>query len=287
MTVPQVLTIAGSDSGGGAGIQADLKTFQERGVFGLSVLTAVTAQNTLGVQRVGVIEPELLSAQLDSIGSDFQPAAVKTGMLADPFTIERVVEAVMTYSWPNLVVDPVMVAKGGHSLLEQQAIDTLKQLLLPHAVLVTPNTPEMELLTGIPITDDNSARRSMENLLDTGVYAVLLKGGHRKGPTATDLYLDQTGKEFRLSTPRLETNQTHGTGCTFSAAIAAELAKGNSMERACGTAKQFIQAVLAYPLHIGSGHGPTHHAAYRLFEEGKEAGVNERTESVFHYGHSR
>ncbi|WP_342527183.1 bifunctional hydroxymethylpyrimidine kinase/phosphomethylpyrimidine kinase [Chryseomicrobium sp. FSL W7-1435] len=286
MTLPIALTIAGSDSGGGAGIQADLKTFQERGVFGVSALTAVTAQNTLGVQRVGIVEKELLKAQLDSIGSDFQPAAIKTGMLADSFTIEQVVEAIETYDWSTVVVDPVMVAKGGHTLLQQEAIETLTRYLLPKASIVTPNVPEMELMTGVTIKNDLSARKSMEALLKTGVEAVILKGGHRTGPLATDLYVDKTGREFSLSTPRIATKQTHGTGCTFSAALTAELAKGHSVEAACSVAKRFIQAALQYPLSIGAGHGPTNHAAYRLYEEGEERGHDEQ-KFIFHYGHSR
>ena len=286
MTYPVALTIAGSDSGGGAGIQADLKTFQERGVFGVSALTAVTAQNTLGVQRVGMVEPELLNAQLDSIGADFQPAAVKTGMLGDSFVIEQVVRAIDAYSWNTVVVDPVMVAKGGHTLLQQDAIESLTQLLLPKAFIVTPNVPEMELMTGLTIEDDSSARRSMEMLLKTGVKAVILKGGHRTGPLATDLYLDQSGREFSLSTPRLATHQTHGTGCTFSAALTAELAKGQSVEAACTVAKRFIQAALQYPLSLGAGHGPTHHAAYRVYGQGEEEKQDAQA-PILHYGHVR
>lgn len=286
MTYPVALTIAGSDSGGGAGIQADLKTFQERDVFGVSALTAVTAQNTLGVQRVGIVEPELLKAQLDSIGADFQPAAVKTGMLGDSFTIEQVAKAIDTYSWMTVIVDPVMVAKGGHTLLQQEAIESLTQLLLPKAFIVTPNVPEMELMTGLTIEGDISARKSMEALLKTGVNAVILKGGHRTGPLATDLYLDQSGREFSLSTPRIATHQTHGTGCTFSAALTAELAKGHSVEAACTVAKRFIQAALHYPLSLGAGHGPTHHAAYRVYEQGKEAKPDGQTH-LLHYGNSR
>lgn len=271
--IRQVLTIAGSDSGGGAGIQADIKTFQELGVYSTSVLTAVTAQNTLGVHGIYPMTREAVRNQLDAIGTDFQIAALKTGMLFDAEIIEATGKGIQRYGWKNLVVDPVMIAKGGASLLQQEAVTALKIHLLPFAEVVTPNIPEAEVLSGIAIHDAASREEAAQRILSTGAASVIIKGGHGTDPdVAEDFYLNKTGESFLFRSPRIDTDQTHGTGCTFSAALAAELAKGQELKDAIGTAKRFIQAALTDRLNIGSGHGPTNHAAYNA---SKEANPNE------------
>lgn len=266
MMRPQVLTIAGSDSGGGAGIQADLKTFQELGVFGTSVLTAVTAQNTRGVHGVEAVSPELITQQLDAIGSDFSIAACKTGMLFDASRIEAVATGVKRYVFNRLVVDPVMIAKGGAPLLQDTAVDALKTSLLPLATVVTPNVPEAEVLTGLTIRSFNDRLEAARRMLAYGVRAVILKGGHLEGETAEDLIMTES-EVFLLSAPRIQTSDTHGTGCTFSAALTAELAKGRSIMEAAVTAKRFIQSAITHGLEIGAGHGPTNHWAYVAYGE--------------------
>ncbi|WP_214793548.1 MULTISPECIES: bifunctional hydroxymethylpyrimidine kinase/phosphomethylpyrimidine kinase [unclassified Exiguobacterium] len=263
---PQVLTIAGSDSGGGAGIQADLKTFQELGVFGTSVLTAVTAQNTRGVHGVEAVSPELITQQLDAIGSDFSIAACKTGMLFDAARIEAVATGVKRHVFNRLVVDPVMIAKGGAPLLQDTAVDALKTSLLPLATVVTPNVPEAEVLTGLTIRSFNDRLEAARRMLAYGVRAVILKGGHLEGETAEDLIMTES-EVFLLSAPRIQTSDTHGTGCTFSAALTAELAKGRSIMEAAVTAKRFIQSAITHGLEIGAGHGPTNHWAYVAYGE--------------------
>ena len=266
MMRPQVLTIAGSDSGGGAGIQADLKTFQELEVFGTSVLTAVTAQNTRGVHGVEAVSPELITQQLDAIGSDFSIAACKTGMLFDAARIEAVATGVKRHVFNRLVVDPVMVAKGGAPLLQDTAVDALKTSLLPLATVVTPNVPEAEVLTGLTIRSFNDRLEAARRMLAYGVRAVILKGGHLEGETAEDLIMMES-EVFLLSAPRIQTSDTHGTGCTFSAALTAELAKGRSIMEAAVTAKRFIQSAITHGLEIGAGHGPTNHWAYVAYGE--------------------
>ncbi len=266
MMRPQVLTIAGSDSGGGAGIQADLKTFQELEVFGTSVLTAVTAQNTRGVHGVEAVSPELITQQLDAIGSDFSIAACKTGMLFDAARIEAVATGVKRHVFNRLVVDPVMIAKGGAPLLQDTAVDALKTSLLPLATVVTPNVPEAEVLTGLTIRSFNDRLEAARRMLAYGVRAVILKGGHLEGETAEDLIMMES-EVFLLSAPRIQTSDTHGTGCTFSAALTAELAKGRSIMEAAVTAKRFIQSAITHGLEIGAGHGPTNHWAYVAYGE--------------------
>lgn len=266
MMRPQVLTIAGSDSGGGAGIQADLKTFQELGVFGTSVLTAVTAQNTRGVHGVEAVSPELITQQLDAIGSDFSIAACKTGMLFDAARIEAVATGVKRHVFNRLVVDPVMIAKGGAPLLQDTAVDALKTFLLPLATVVTPNVPEAEVLTGLTIRSFNDRLEAARRMLAYGVRAVILKGGHLEGETAEDLIMTES-EVFLLSAPRIQTSDTHGTGCTFSAALTAEIAKGRSIMEAAVTAKRFIQSAITHGLEIGAGHGPTNHWAYVAYGE--------------------
>ncbi|WHX98117.1 bifunctional hydroxymethylpyrimidine kinase/phosphomethylpyrimidine kinase [Neobacillus sp. DY30] len=259
----KALTIAGSDSGGGAGIQADLKTFQELEVFGMSALTAVTAQNTLGVQAVYPMTPEAVSKQIESIGEDMGTDAVKTGMLFNAEIIKAVSEKIDYYHWQNLVVDPVMIAKGGASLLQSEAISALKQYLLPLAMVITPNIPEAEVLTGISIRTKEDKQEAAKRLFDLGVKNVVVKGGHDED---TDVSVDflYDGKDFSTFTSkRIPTKNTHGTGCTFSAAVTAELAKGASVYEAVTKAKHFIQAAIEDQLLIGQGHGPTNHWAYQ------------------------
>jgi len=266
MRRPQVLTIAGSDSGGGAGIQADLKTFQELGVFGTSVLTAVTAQNTCGVHGVEPVSSELVTQQLDAIGSDFSIAACKTGMLFDAARIEVVALGMRRHAFNQLVVDPVMIAKGGASLLQDSAVEALKTSLLPLATVVTPNVPEAEVLTGMTIRTFEDRIEAAERMLAYGVGAVILKGGHLDSEFADDLVMTES-ETFILSAPRIQTSDTHGTGCTFSAALTAELAKGHSILEATVTAKRFIQSAITHGLEIGAGHGPTNHWAYAMHGE--------------------
>ncbi len=264
--IKQVLTIAGSDSGGGAGIQADIKTFQELGVFGTSVITAVTAQNTCGVHGVYPMPAGAVKAQLDAIGSDFKIAAVKTGMLFDAEIIAETAAGIERHGWRNLVVDPVMIAKGGATLLQEDALEAMRQVLLPVASVITPNIPEAEMLSGMEIRNSADRRKAAERMLAFGAKAVVIKGGHADNPLmAEDYCLDQNGESFVLRSARIHTQQTHGTGCTFSAALTAELAKGQTLPDALVTAKRFIQAALSHQLHIGAGHGPTNHAAFRQF----------------------
>ncbi|MET3699633.1 hydroxymethylpyrimidine/phosphomethylpyrimidine kinase [Bacillus oleivorans] len=262
MGVKKALTIAGSDSGGGAGIQADLKTFQELGVFGMSALTAVTAQNTLGVQGVYPIKPEAVQKQIQSIAEDLNPDAVKTGMLFDAEIIEIVAAEIVRNRWKHIVIDPVMIAKGGASLLQKDAIAAMKEFLLPLAMVITPNIPEAEVLTGFTITNLQDKKEAVQKLHSLGARHVILKGGHEDDEAfATDLLFD--GKDFyELKSQRLATNNTHGTGCTFSAAITAGLADAMSVAEAVKRAKLFIQAAIEDDLKLGSGHGPTNHWAF-------------------------
>ncbi|WP_141432841.1 bifunctional hydroxymethylpyrimidine kinase/phosphomethylpyrimidine kinase [Bacillus sp. 03113] len=263
MVIKKALTIAGSDSGGGAGIQADLKTFQELEVFGMSALTAVTAQNTLGVQGVYPISAEAVSKQIYSIGNDMGTDALKTGMLFNADIIKAVSEAISYFEWENVVVDPVMIAKGGASLLQMEAIFALKQFLLPLSKVITPNIPEAEALTGISIQTTEHKKEAAKRLFDFGVKNIVIKGGHDEDPSESiDLLYD--GKDFNtFISKRIETKNTHGTGCTFSAAITAQLAKGLPVYEAVLIAKNFIQAAIEEQLNIGHGHGPTNHWAYK------------------------
>ncbi|WP_026694252.1 bifunctional hydroxymethylpyrimidine kinase/phosphomethylpyrimidine kinase [Peribacillus kribbensis] len=258
----KALTIAGSDSGGGAGIQADLKTFQEMKVYGMSALTAITAQNTVGVQAVYPMTPEAVAAQMDSIGSDIGTDALKTGMLFNADIIKAVSDRIKFYKWTNVVVDPVMIAKGGASLLQQEAVSALKEHLLPLASVITPNIPEAEVLTGLTIHTLDQKKEAARLLLDLGVKAAVIKGGHDEDPmVSSDLFYD--GQSFvELKSTRINTKNTHGTGCTFSAALTSGLANGEEVLEAVTKAKKFIQAAIQNHLHIGHGHGPTNHWAY-------------------------
>ncbi|WP_138753220.1 bifunctional hydroxymethylpyrimidine kinase/phosphomethylpyrimidine kinase [Paenibacillus sinopodophylli] len=268
MTRYKALTIAGSDSGGGAGIQADIKTFQELGAYGMSVITAITAQNTLGVQGVYPIEASAISRQLDSIGEDLTPDALKTGMLFSSEIIEIVAAKIKQYDWHNLIIDPVMIAKGGSTLLQQEAIRTFIKHLIPLALVTTPNIPEAELLAQMPIRSLSDREEAARILFQMGSRYVVIKGGHAApSERIVDLLFD--GERYMyLESNRIDTRHTHGTGCTFSAAITAELAQGKAVSEAIRTAKAFIQAAIENQLGIGSGHGPTNHFAYRNIHEG-------------------
>ncbi|TMW73042.1 bifunctional hydroxymethylpyrimidine kinase/phosphomethylpyrimidine kinase [Alteribacter natronophilus] len=263
------LTIAGSDSGGGAGIQADLKTFQEHLVFGTSALTAVTAQNTAGVQGVYPVETEGLKKQLESVGSDFQVDAVKTGMLFDAERIEAVVSAIRQYNWKNIVVDPVMIAKGGDKLLNDEAHTALIERLLPVTDVITPNIPEAEVLTGMEIRTLSERKKAAETLYKAGASNVVIKGGHAESSgsdSVIDLLFDgSTFTSFEL--PRIPSKNTHGTGCTFAAAITSRLALGHPVKEAVRHAKVYVQLAIKYTSPLGSGHGPTHHGAHRQFPD--------------------
>ncbi|MFC5468239.1 bifunctional hydroxymethylpyrimidine kinase/phosphomethylpyrimidine kinase [Cohnella suwonensis] len=268
--VARALTIAGSDSGGGAGIQADLKTFQELRAFGMSAITAVTAQNTLGVRGIYPLPAEAVRMQIDAIGEDIGADAVKTGMLFGDEIIVAVAEGIRRFGWRNVVVDPVMIAKGGASLLQEQAVRALKESLLPLAMVVTPNIPEAEVLTGIAISGVTAKKEAAKRLADFGAKHVVLKGGHdvSEDGQAVDLLYD--GRDFHeFRSARRDTRHTHGTGCTFAAAITAELAKGRGVAEAVEVAKAFIQAAIEDSLELGQGHGPTNHWAYRERERAR------------------
>jgi len=248
------LTIAGSDSGGGAGIQADLRTFQAHGVFGTSAITAVTAQNTLGVRAVQVLDPAMVASQIDAVADDFSVAATKIGMLATSDIIRVVSLALGRYHLGPIVLDPVMVAKGGDSLLAEEAVAALRNILLPRATLVTPNIPEAEVLTGREIRSVHDMREAAMDLLGTGVQAVVIKGGHLDGP-AVDVYADAFGIE-EFTAPRIHSAHTHGTGCTFSAAVAARLALGDPLKTAVRHAKAYVLRAIEQAPQLGRGHGP-------------------------------
>lgn len=251
------LTIAGSDSSGGAGIQADLKTFAALGVYGMSAITAITAQNTCGVQAVRALDQEIVEAQLDSVFSDITVDAVKIGMLADAAITRSVAKRLRQYEAAHVVVDPVMISKHGHPLLQETAVQELIHSLLPLAEVLTPNLPEAEALVGYAVYDPDSMLRAAQDLLRLGPRVVVVKGGHLTG-SACDLYYDGTQKVY-LETERIDTIHTHGTGCTFSAAIAAGLAKGLKTLQAVREAKAFITQAISQSFPLGKGIGPTHH----------------------------
>jgi hydroxymethylpyrimidine/phosphomethylpyrimidine kinase len=251
------LTIAGSDSGGGAGIQADLKTFAAFGVFGTSAITAVTAQNTRGVTSAVALDPTFVVAQIEAVASDFAVAATKIGMLANTAIIEAVAEALRRLSLPSVVLDPVMVAKGGDHLLEPSAVTALRDQLLPLAAVLTPNVPEAEALTGLTIASVADQKEAAARLAASGARVVIVKGGHLAG-RAIDVWHD--GVRFiELESDRIETRHTHGTGCTFSSAIAACLALGDTPEEAARRAKSYVTGAIAHAPGLGHGHGPLHH----------------------------
>lgn len=256
--VPKAMTIAGSDSGGGAGIQADLKTFYALGVYGSSVLTAVTAQNTVEVAAIAEVPDEVVIAQIDTVAEDIGADAVKTGMLTNRSIIQNVADRLEAWGIPWLVVDPVMVSKSGASLLNPNAISVLTSELLPLASIVTPNIPEAEILAGIAISSDEHVREAARRIHALGPGIVIVKGGHREGP-AVDLVFD--GSSFLpVEGERIDTRNTHGTGCTFSAAITAFLARGLPPIESIQLAKRYLEAALRSSVSIGEGQSPVNHA---------------------------
>ncbi len=253
---PIALTIAGSDPSGGAGIQADLKTFHQFGVYGEAVITLLTVQNTMRVSRVEVMPPELVIEQLEAVLEDIPPGAAKTGALGSAAMVRAVARAAASFRFP-LVVDPVMVSKHGLPLLPEDAVETIRRELLPHAALVTPNVPEAEALAGMAIRSRDEMRRAAANIYALGAKAVLIKGGHAQGD-ATDLLFH--GSEYReFPAPRVETPHTHGTGCTYSAAIAAGLASCLGLEESVAQAKAFITEAIRTNPGLGHGCGPVNH----------------------------
>lgn len=256
------LTIAGSDSGGGAGIQADLKTFQELGVFGTSAITALTAQNTLGVHDIFPTTADFLQQQIRAVLTDFDVKAIKTGMLFNAAMIEMVAQELKQRQIP-LVLDPVMIAKGGANLLQQEAVQALTDYLLPLATVCTPNIPEAEVLSGHTIRSVGDIQLAAEEILAQGASCVVMKGGHFESRTARDYIFSQQEEAFFVETPRIKTTHTHGTGCTFSAALTAQLARGKTLQQAIVEAKKYVHLAISYPLNIGHGFGPTNHFAYR------------------------
>jgi hydroxymethylpyrimidine/phosphomethylpyrimidine kinase len=261
MTTPIALTIAGSDSSGGAGIQADLKTFAALGVYGASAITALTAQNTMGVRGIHQVPAEFVTAQIDAVFSDLAVGAVKIGMVAEPSIIDAIVAGLERWSPEHVVFDPVMVATSGDRLLAAEAVDALRTKLIPLASLITPNLPEAAALLDEPIASDEAAiERQGRRLLGLGCQAVLIKGGHGQGRESID-YLVDTDSTIVLAAPRIGTANTHGTGCSLSSAIAAELAKGEDMASAVRNAKRWISAAIeaADRFTVGHGHGPVHH----------------------------
>lgn len=259
--IAKVLTIAGSDSGGGAGIQADLKTFTVLNTYGMSVITAVTAQNTLGVSGVYPLSAEQVTTQLEAVLSDIGTDAVKTGMLVDAAIIEAVAATLRRHSVANLVIDPVMIAKSGDKLLADEAHDAMRRQLLPLATVVTPNIPEAQVLTGITVRTKDDMIKAARKLQSLGCPHVLITGGHLKGDGADDLFLTK-GDVRWLPATKIPTVNTHGTGCTLSAAIAAGLASGLRPMVAVKQAKRFITDAIAQAPDLGGGHGPTNHLAW-------------------------
>lgn len=255
--VPTAMTIAGSDSGGGAGIQADLKTFAAHGVYGTCAVTAITAQNTLHVTSVHETPPDVVSAQIEAIVSDIGVDVTKTGMLASHSIIHAVATCIRGYHLSPLVVDPVMVSKGGESLLREDSVAALIKHLIPLATVVTPNAPEAEAITHLPVTSATQAKEAAKAIADMGVQWVLIKGGHFSSAAVDTLY---NGKEFyEFTHERIHTNSTHGTGCTLASAIAAGLANGLAVPDAVDNAKQYVTTAIKKAFKLGQGHGPLNH----------------------------
>jgi hydroxymethylpyrimidine/phosphomethylpyrimidine kinase len=255
---PIALTIAGSDSGGGAGIQADLKTFHQFGVHGTSVIVAITAQNTTGVKAVHPVPEAMVREQLAALADDLPPAAVKSGMLATASLVSLVANAIREYEWRAYVLDPVMVASSGDRLLDEDAVTAMRDDLLPEAALVTPNLDEAEILTRAAVRDPESMRVAGNRLLELGARAVLVKGGHLEGDELVDV-LVVPGIVRRFPHPRIDTRSTHGTGCTLSAAITAGLAQGQSLERAVEDALDYVHRAMLSAARLGAGQAPLNH----------------------------
>ena len=264
----RALTIAGSDSSGGAGIQADLKTFAAHGVYGLSVITAVTAQNTLGVTAVEMLSADLVTAQMEAVISDIGADAAKTGMLANAAIVEAVAAAVQDLEIPLLVVDPVMIAKSGDRLLDDEAVGAMKSELLRRAFLVTPNIPEAETLTGMRIGSDDERREAARRIVRLGAAAVVIKGGHMPSADIVDLLYD--GHRFvEFRTERVPGTSTHGTGCTFAAAVTAHLARGRALDEAIPQAQAYVADAIRHAPRLGRGHGPMDHFPDRSDRSGR------------------
>ncbi|WP_138418872.1 bifunctional hydroxymethylpyrimidine kinase/phosphomethylpyrimidine kinase [Aquibacillus sediminis] len=260
--IASALTIAGTDPTGGAGIQADLKSFQEREVYGMSVVTSVVAQNTLGVDAIHNLPVDFIEQQLYSVFNDIVPGAVKTGMIATVDMMEMIGQ-VLKEQPVQYVIDPVMVAKSGDTLMEETSRNVLRDVLIPVSTVVTPNIPEAEILVESKITNTEDAKKAAKVIVDEiGAKAAIVKGGHLSGE-AIDVLYDQ-GDYYYFTSPRTETKHTHGTGCTFSAVITAELAKGKSVLEAVDTGKKFITDAIQYTLGVGKGNGPTNHWGHRL-----------------------
>lgn len=257
-TTPTALTIAGSDSGGGAGIQADLKTFAAHGVYGTSAITAVTAQSTIGVDGVHLVPDDFVTKQIEAVVSDLGCDAVKTGMLATAPIVEAVAAAVEALDLPNLVVDPVMIAKSGDHLLDEEAVHAVRWTLLRLARVVTPNIPEAEVLAKMPIKTRDDMREAARRIAMLKPAAVVIKGGHLAGPEVIDLLLED-GTYHEWIGPRIEGPNTHGTGCTFASAIAAHLAKGATLLEAVPAAKAYVEGAMRGGVPLGKGHRPLNH----------------------------
>lgn len=255
------LTIAGSDSSGGAGIQADIKTIIVHGVYAMSVITALTAQNTLGVKKILEIDKEFIGLQLDSIFEDIFPDAIKIGMVTSIETVEIISQKLKEYKAKNIVLDPVMISTSGSKLMQEEAIRTLKEKLFPIATLITPNIFEAEALTDIKIKDKSDMEHAAKTLCDKYSCSVLIKGGHSKSNSDDLLYHDNEYKWFK--TDRIDNPNTHGTGCTLSSAIASNLAKGLDLEKSVEKAKEYITGAIKDKMNIGKGHGPLNHG-YKL-----------------------
>ncbi|MDO8552657.1 MAG: bifunctional hydroxymethylpyrimidine kinase/phosphomethylpyrimidine kinase [bacterium] len=264
--MPRVLTIAGSDSGGGAGIQADLKTFAARGVYGMSVITAITAQNTVGVDGVVTLSASFVGRQIDSVMSDIGADAIKIGMLANKEIINTVANRLKKYRARLVVLDPVMISKSGHALLKKDAQQSLLKKLVPLSFVLTPNLHEAEGLTGLSISTVEDMKRAAEMLFERGAKNVVIKGGHlpRSNDAIDVLYDGKSFREFRVK--RIQTKNTHGTGCTFASAIAAELAKGKNVHEAVSVAKKYLTDAIksSSKLSVGHGHGPLNHMHSRV-----------------------
>lgn len=255
---PIALTIAGSDSGGGAGIQADIKTFTALGVFGTTAITSITSQNTTGVHAVRDLPPDTVRSQIEAVMDDLTPSAVKSGMLSNAAIIEAVAETLGKYRVCNYVLDPVMVSETGHALLQPDATAALVERLIPLALVVTPNRFEAEALTGIAVGDEGDMAAVARRIAEWGPRYVLVKGGHMAGDEAVDVLYD--GREtVRLTAPRIATANTHGTGCTYAAAITAYLAKGLAMAEAVREAKAYVTGAIRHGFSIGEGAGPLNH----------------------------
>lgn len=263
-TYPVVLTIAGSDSSGGAGIQADLKTMSAIGVFGTSAITAITAQNTCEVRAIQGIDPAIVRRQIEAVLDDLPCHTVKLGMLYARPTIEAIADCLAHYPIDHIVLDPVMVSTSGCRLIEEEAIEAVKSLLLPRATLVTPNIPETEILSGISVTNEQDMELAAERLFQTGCRAVLIKGGHLDGTESYDLLFTPQASPMRYTSPRIATRNTHGTGCTFSSAIASYLALGLTLPEAVAAAKSYLTRALEAGADVSIGHG--HGAVNHLFD---------------------